>query len=166
MFFVFIMLLLAGTTDIGTLLDDNVGVVYAARTGARTGAVIGPNAGADCAIIGAVHASLLNQPDLTPSQIIIYQSDANGKNTRGHFEAYPEPVTCSGGAIVLPNTATVVSPTTNTWPAASRNNALYFEDSLGVEIDFSYQLRFNLLGAGVFNSSDAAVFPLGPTSSS
>src|SRR5579863_9089228 len=78
MFFLFIMLLVAGVTDIGTLLDDHVDIVYAARQGARTGAVLGPVAGADCAIVNAVYASLQNQPNLTPTQVTIYDADANG----------------------------------------------------------------------------------------
>jgi hypothetical protein len=58
-----------------------------------------------------------------------------------------------------------VSPSVNTWQETTRVNTLYFEQSLGVQIDYSYQFRFNLLGSGQLTGSDSAVFPIGPTSS-
>ena len=152
-FFMALMILLAGVVDIGTLLDDHMDVVYAARQGARTGAVLGrTDPQADCKIIAAIHSALLNQPNLTATRIVIYDSDASGNST-GAQDVYVEPANCS-------------SPSTNTWPPSSRSDTVYFEDSLGVEIDYTYQFQFNWFGVGPFAGSDHAVFPISPSSAS
>ena len=169
MFFVFMMFLLTGVTDIAGLLDVHIAVVYAARQGARTGSVMGPVTGADCAIVGAIHASLISQPSLTATQIIIYQatSTTNGKYTgTQNAEIYPGNSDCRGTLIETQNPVTLVwtpvTPSVNTWPSTTRNNSPFTEDSLGVEIDYSYQFQFNLLGTN-FSASDYAVVPMNPS---
>jgi hypothetical protein len=144
------MILLAGVVDIGTLLDDHMDIVYAARQGARTGSVLGNNAQADCAILAATQSALLNQPNLTVTSIIIYKADPSGNNT-GSADVYAAPFNCS-------------SPSSASWPPASRNNTIYREDSIGVEIDYTYQFQFNWFGAGPLAGSDHAVYPIGPPS--
>ena len=99
MIFVFIMLLLAGVSDVGGLLDIHIAMVYAARQGARTGAVIGPVTAADCAIVGAVHSVVVNQPNLTVNLITIYQAGADGLSN-GNAQYYPGTSDCQGGQIV------------------------------------------------------------------
>jgi hypothetical protein len=165
MCFVFLMFLLAGLVDIAGLLDVHIAIVYAARQGARTGAVAGPISGADCAIIGAIHSSLLSQPNLTLNQIIIYQatSTVNGDYTGAqNAEIYPGTVDCENGQIINTQSGSVQSPTTNTFPATSRSITPFTEDSLGVQLVYSYQFRFNLLGSGSFSASDHAVCPMNP----
>jgi Flp pilus assembly protein TadG len=158
MFFVFIMLLLAGVTDIAGLLDVHIAVVYASRQGARTGSVMGPVTGSDCAMIGAIHSALLNQPNLTPTQIIIYKATGttNGVYTTGlPANIYPGSDDCVGGTL----TAAAIS---STWPETSRNITPFTEDSIGVQITYTYQFQFNLLGT-TFSAADYAVCPMNPS---
>jgi Flp pilus assembly protein TadG len=179
MMFVFIMLLLAGVADIGGLLDIHIAMVYAARQGARTGAVIGKGTGpallanplaADCAIVGAVHSVVANQPNLTVSLITIYQVGATGLVT-GNAQYYPGTSDCQGGQIVNIDPVTLLSSPQSplpgsTWDPSARLNAPYTEDSIGVKVDYTYQFQFNLLGAGPFSTSDYAVYPINPQSGS
>ena len=166
MCFVFMMFLMAGLWDIGNLLDTHIAIVYAARQGARTGAVIGAKSGADCAIVGAVHSALLNQPNLTVTQVIIYQAT---NTTNGVFtgsqpaEIFPGNANCVSGAITangLPVTPTAPSGST-LWTYDLRNVTPFVEDSLGVEIDYTYQFQFNLLGS-TFAASDFADSTMNP----
>jgi Flp pilus assembly protein TadG len=167
-FFVAIMFLLAGMVDIGGLLDDHVNIVYAARQGARTAAVMGQNASADCAIIGAVNAAMANVPNVQVTRIIIYKSDANGapmlnSSNQPIENAYATGVTCtvSGGTGTLNQT-----PSPNNYPATSRNNALFTEDSIGVEVDYNYTFRLPFAPMNLGNSSffayDRAIQPVNP----
>ena len=41
-------------------------------------------------------------------------------------------------------------------------NTPYQEDSVGVEVDYSYAFQFPLLGGGTFLSSDYTVMPINP----
>jgi Flp pilus assembly protein TadG len=163
MIFTFIMLLLAGVTDVGGLLDVHVAGIYAARQGARTGAVIGPVTAADCAIVGAVHSVLANQPNLTVTQITIYQAGPNGLSD-GTASYYVGTADCQNGTIIDDSTGSPTSPLPGStpWDPTTRNVTAYTEDSLGVKIDYTYQFQFNLLGAGAFPTSDYAVYPMNP----
>jgi hypothetical protein len=167
MIFVFIMFLLAGVADIGGLLDIHIAGIYAARQGARTGAVIGPVSAADCAIVGAVHSVLANQPNLTVTQITIYQAGANGLST-GQAQYYIGTADCQNGNIVdsgspscpSPPCATSALPGSN-WDPTTRNVTAYTEDSIGVKVDYTYQFQFNLFGV-TFPTSDYSVYPMNP----
>jgi Flp pilus assembly protein TadG len=149
------MLLLAGVTDIAGLLDAHMNVVYAARQGARTGAVLNNQQWADCAIVGAIQAVLTSQPSLTLTQITIYQADGTGQDIGTH-EIYPGTSNCSA-----PATAPSPGPIVNGWPSTARNNTTFpSEDSIGVKLTYSYQWQFGLVGSGVYAASDSAIFPL------
>jgi hypothetical protein len=176
-FFTFVMMpMVVGVTDISALLDDNVNLVYAARQGARTGAVIGPVAGADCEIVGAIHSTLLNQPDVTLTKITIFQVGHDGSVLGGlltptHEEVYQGSDYCdSTGKFVTPG-----DPTTDTWPAdpaaascvsdptTCRNVTPFFEDTIGIRLDFTYSWRFNVLGFATFSGYDIAEYPMNPS---
>ena len=168
LFVVFLLFLLIGVTDIATLLDDHEVVVYAARQGARTGAVIGPQANADCAIVGAVRSAMGNVNNLTLTQIIIYNANnADGSMYNNEEDVYPGNVDCIGGAIKNPANQ-VVTPSPGTWPplqangSVNRNNTPFNTDSIGVELIYTYQWQFNVFGTPTFTASDAAVFPINP----
>jgi TadE-like protein len=155
MCFVFMMFLMVGLWDIGSLLDTHIAIVYAARQGARTGAVIGVQSTADCAIVAAVHSALLNQPNLTVTQVIIYKAKGT---TNGVFtgqqpaEIFPGTANCVNGAL----NATPTAPTGQLlWSYDQRNVTPFTEDSLAVEIDYTYQFQFNLLGS-TFAATDFA----------
>src|SRR5579884_1069896 len=165
-FFVAIMFLLAGMVDIGGLLDDHVNIVYAARQGARTAAVMGQNASADCAVIGAVNAAMANVPNVQVTRIIIYKSDASGApmldGSNNPIEnAYSTGVTCNASTGQPSQT-----PSPNNYPASSRNNTLFVEDSIGVEVDYNYTFRLPFAPMNLGNSSfiayDRAIQPVNP----
>jgi TadE-like protein len=161
--FAFVMMpLLVGVTDIAFMLDAHLNVVYAARQGARTGAVLGTGTGSvypDCAIVGAVHATLLNQSDVTVTQITIYKADANGQDTTGKHQVYQGADYCKTSS---------GTPTWNSggpagggsWPPSVRSVTAFTEDSIGVAITYQYQFRFNLWQSGTLTLTDSSVYPM------
>jgi TadE-like protein len=158
-FFTFMMLILAGVTDVAFLVDAHVNVVYAARQGARTGSVLGIGSGTfspDCAIVGAVHATLLNQSDVTLQQIIIYKADANGQDTLGQDQVY------QGGDYCTSSTTWALGGPAGggTWPPSQRSITAFSEDSIGVKLVYQYQFRFDFWQGGTLSLTDSAVFPM------
>lgn len=156
--FTILMLLVAGATDISTLLTDHLNIVYAARQGARIGSTLGASASADCGVIGAVQAALAGDANISLTQIIIYESDANGLPVASAEEVYVGSTQCDISTGQPTNL-----PSVNTWPASARNNTAFLENSVGVELDYRYTFQLNLLGGGSFLSSDHAVAPIEPT---
>ena len=167
LFFPLLVFMVVGSTDISTLLDDHLAIVYAARTGARVGSVMGTNQYADCAIIGAVQAALASNRNVTLNQIVIYQATKTGAiATNGSGQplenAYPGSAMCVSTS---PSSGTIsVSPTVANWPAGPcptcRDVTPFTEQSIGVRLDYTYQFEFTPLGGGAFTSSDYAVMPL------
>lgn len=159
-FFVFIMLLAAGVVDIGGLLDDHVSIEYATRQGARTAAVLGNQSSADCAIIGAIDAAVANMPNMTVNQIVIYKAGSDGLPLGTTTETiYPGNTTCtvSGTTYTLSQV-----PSINNYPPANRSNLAYTEDTVGIELDYTYTFQLPLLGAGTFSAADRTVMPVSP----
>lgn len=162
----FMLFLTVGVTDIATLIDAHLNVVLAARTGARTGAVLGqgtPTIDPDCAIVGAVHAALANNPDVQIQQITIYQALPNGASS-GFADIYNGTTTCnsagvwqSGGPTAGPNGLWTGSPTP---PFTARDIDPLTEDSVGVTVQYQFTWRFNLFGTGTLQLADTSVFPL------
>ena len=175
LFFLFLVTLTAGIVDIGGLLNDHISLEYAARQGARTGSVLGNQGSADCAIIGAVNAAVSSMPNLKVTGIKIYQAGSNGKSD-GNEDDYPAGAFCqvtSGVPCIIISAGTCnnnngdcVAPpaTTCSYLPVNRNNSPYTEDSLGVEVDYTYTFRFDfsLLISGSFSASDFAVMPINP----
>ena len=158
LFFTILMLMVAGATNISTLLTDHLNIVYAARQAARIGSTLGASSTADCGIVGAVQAALAGDGNISLSQIIIYQSNANGAPTSvSNEEIYTGATQCN----ITTNTLST-GPTLNNWPASRRNNSAFLEDSVGVELDYRYTFQLNLLGTGSFLASDHAVAPIEP----
>ena len=161
-FFVPVLLMMVvGATDISTLLDNHLNVIYAARAGARVGSVIGKYAPAgalytaDCAVIGAVQAALASSRDVQVSQIAIYKSDTTGvfSNSRPQDD-YRGNAVCNADGSITP------SATKTTWAPSTRDTDPFAEDSLGVAITYSYTYSFNLIGIGTFSTTDYAVMPV------
>ena len=156
LFLTVLLLLVAGGSDIATLLDDHLNIVYAAREGARIGSVMGADNNADCAILGAVQAALAADRNVTLSDILIYSADQNGLPISIQYEEeYTGATTCdeSTGQPTNP-------PVVDNWPASARNATPFLEDSLGVELQYTYRFQFNLLGIGSFSGNDHAVMPV------
>jgi Flp pilus assembly protein TadG len=159
-FFVFIMILVAGVVDVGGLLDDHVSIEYATRQGARTAAVLGTQSSADCAIIGAIGAAVANMPNMAVSQIIIYKAGSDGLPLGTSSETiYPGNTTCtvSGATYTLSQ-----APSINNYPPASRTDIAYTEDTVGIELDYTYTFQLPILGAGTFSAADRTAMPVSP----
>ncbi len=152
--FPLIMLLVLGATDVATLLDDHLDMVYAARSAARIGSILGTAPATDCAIVGAIRAAMSNNRNLQVQRIVIYQSDANGAPIGSNEDVYSGSTVCNSDGTTTP------AATSLGWPPSVRSTVPMFEDSLGVEIDFTYTFQIDLLGVGTFSSSDHAVMPL------
>lgn len=162
------LFMLVGATDIATLLNNHLDVVYAARAGARVGSVIGqfsPTSApytADCAIIGAVQAALSNSRGVQVSKIAIYQSNSSGLPTSSAAEdVYPGNAICNSDGTISP------AASQTGWPPKNRSTTPFQEDSIGVAITFSYTYQFNPLGDqftptgnGTFSATDYSVMPI------
>jgi len=171
LFFPLLMFMVIVATDVSTLLDDHLDIVYAARAGARVGSVIGsysPTTApltADCAIIGAVQAALASSRNVQIQWIAIYKAPADGVYSSSQpQDVYAGNTVCTGG---VPSPA----PSQLTWPpdgsvltpsvASKRNTTPFQEDSIGVAISYTYTFSFDLLGVGsVSPLPDYAVMPI------
>ncbi len=161
-----LMSLVIGSTDISTLLNDHLDVVYAARAGARVGSVIGNYAPtgatytADCAIIGAVQSALTGSRNVQILEIAIYQAGPTGVySTSLPQDLYPGNAVCGADGAPLPG----ASP--SDWAPSVRSSAPFNEDSIGVAITYTYTFAFNPLGGGTTAPvTDTAVMPIEITS--
>lgn len=161
-FIVILANLLAGVVDIGGLLGGHVGMVYAARQGARTAAVLGNLGKADCATVGAIQAAIANLPNVTLNRIIIYKSGANGLPIDATTqESYPGNTQCNAVTGTVTQT-----PSPDGYHPDQRNNQPLLEDSVGVELDYIYSFPLPFLPIGAVSTislSDRAVMPINPT---
>jgi len=168
-FFLFLMLLLAGVINIGGLLTDHLNIEYAARQGARTGAVLANQTNADCAIIGAISAAIAGMPNLTLNQITIYKAGPDGQPAPPPPGLPLQEDVYAGNSVCIlvggsPSITPAPLPGNINWPTANRDNSPFSEDSVGVRLDYTYAFQFPLLLTGTFTSSDSAVMPLNPFS--
>lgn len=157
----FLLFLLVGVTDLAGLLDAHLNLIYAARQGARTGAVLGNKVDADCAIVGAIQSTLAGQPNFTLNQITIFQVDHTTDQPTGLQDVYPGTSQC-----VASTGLPAPGPTTATWlpngtaTPAARNTTEFQEDYIGVTLNYSYTWQFDLFGTGAFQATDTVIFPL------
>ena len=157
-----LMFMVVGATDVSTLLDDHLNVVYAARAGARVGSVIGNYAPggstdftADCAVLGAVQAALSNSPNVQIQQIAIYKAPSDGVYSSSlPQDIYPGNATCASSGQPSPGASQA------TWIPQDRSTTPFTEDSIGVAISYSYSFQFSPLGGTTFASTDYAVMPI------
>lgn len=152
-----LLFMLVGATDVASLLNDHLTIIYATRTGARVGATLGTAPQADCAIVGSLQAALANDHNITLNRIVIFKSDANGNPIAANEDIYPGNATCTVSGV-----SATISPAASslTWPPGSRGTTPFTEDSIGIEVDYSYNFQLNVLGVGSFTSYDRAVMPL------
>ncbi len=149
-----LFLLLAGAVDLGSLLDSHLVIVYATRQAARTGAQEGRNDGADCAILEAVKVATRGLTLVTITKITIYKADANGDPT-GEKQVYTGNPGCS-------DPANPPTPLPASWPPPNRVDTPPNEDSLGVQIDYTYNWQTAFIAAGTFQGTDRTVMRLNP----
>lgn len=164
-FFLILVTMVAASYDTTSLLDNHLNVVYASRQGARTGAVLGQTTVADCAIIKAVQAALTGTQGLTINSIIIYQSQSDGSALTTAEDKYAGNTTCTlptNAGCSQPNNTPTYSPAAlaSSFQPCSRNITPFSQDSIGVEVDYSYTFQFALVGVGTLSASDHAVEPM------
>ena len=158
LFFPILIFMVLGSTDISTLLDDHLNLVYAARTGARVGAVMGASVYADCATVGAIQAALASNHNIQLNQITIFQADPVTGAPTGNKEVYPGNTMCTS---LTPNSGSLTqAPIVNTWISTGRNVTPFTESSIGVQLNYTYTFAFEPLGTGSFTANDSAVMPL------
>ena len=168
MFFLILLYLLAGGTNITFLLNDHLNIVYAARQAARTGAVLGNQGGftgydPDFAIIVAIDAAVASMPNLTMNKITIYLAGADGQPFDPAFvDSYVGTATCVvTGSVpaITPLSAIIIQG----WLPAARANQPFSEASLGVRIDYTYKFQFPIVpGYSSVTTFDYAVMPIDP----
>jgi len=149
-----LFLLFAGALDLGSLLNNQLAIVYATRQAARVGAEEDTNPGADCAVLGSVFAATENLNLVTVTQIIIYKADASG-NPTANKQVYTGNPGC-------PNSASPPSPSVANWDPSTRIDAPPNEDSLGVEIDYSYSWQTAFIATGSYQGTDRTIMKLNP----
>lgn len=153
-----ILLLVAAATDEASLLNDHLSIVYATRQGARTASVLGTQATSDCAAVGAIHAALTTEAGISITRIVIYKAGADGRPVSSTLEdIYQGNSQCTSS-----NGVATISPSAiqTGWLPANRSTTPFYEDSVGIELDFSYTFQFQLLGSGTVQGTDYAVMPL------
>ena len=159
-FLMFLLFLVQGVVNVGGLLDDHLSIVYATRQGARTAAVLGQQANADCAVVGAVNAAMAGLANVKVTKITVYQANASGQMA-GPADIYS--TTASGPPIICTGTTvTPAPPTQSNYAPTSRNNLPFTEDSIGVRVDYVYTFQFPFFSGGTFAASDYTVMPVNP----
>ncbi|HEX2347955.1 MAG TPA: TadE/TadG family type IV pilus assembly protein [Ktedonobacterales bacterium] len=168
--FPLLLLLIVGATDVSTLLNDHLDVVYAARAGARVGSVIGNYAPAgapytaDCAVIGAVQSALSSSRGVNVSQIAIYDASSvpDGSYSAALAQdVYPGNTVCNANGTTTPGaTSATWAPTGDNTGKTGRNNTPFAEDSIGVAITYTYTYSFNLFNLTSPVVTDWAVMPI------
>ncbi len=153
----FTFLLLAGALDLGSLMDSHLAIVYATRQAARTGAEEDKNANADCAVLGAVYAATQNLALVTITKITIYKADANGNPAAGNTNKQ-----VYNGNPGCPNPASPPAAATPNWPPSSRQATPPNEDSIGVQIDYTYSWQTAFIATGTYQGTDRTVMKLNP----
>jgi Flp pilus assembly protein TadG len=149
----------AGAVDLSNLLDSHLGIVYATRQAARVGAEEDQNPVADCAVLGSIYAATQNLSLVTVTRIVIFQIDSTGTIT-GNKDVYAG----NPGCPTPPNPPITANP--NTWnPAVTpsvRNDSPPTEDSIGIEIDYTYSWQTGFIATGNFTGTDQTIMKLNP----
>lgn len=151
-----ILLLLGGLVDLGTLLDDHLSVVTASRHAALAAATAGTNAKADCVALATVALATRDLRGVSVTRIVIYQSGSDGLPSASYEDVYLGNPGCTNSA-----SPPVAAPAN--WLPATRINAYGSANSLGVEIDYTYDWQMLLIAIGSLNVVDHAVMPITPS---
>jgi hypothetical protein len=149
------MVLLSAMLEFGFAFSDRLTLGNATREGARIGSALvtgqstscsGDPAGVDKTIVASVQHILKSggsDVDLAHvTSIKIFKATASGGQTSGKVNTWV--YTPGAGPDADPGTAVETldfSPTTTGWNACSRVNSAGSPDSIGVSIDYSYQLK-------------------------
>jgi Flp pilus assembly protein TadG len=181
------LLLLTGMLEFGLAFSDRLTMGNATREGARIGGALatgnsapcsGDPAGVDKTIIASLQNILKSggsDVDLSRiNSIRIFKATTSGAQVGGNVNVWT--YTPGAGPDADPGTGTEIldfSPSSTGWPACTRSNGAASPDSIGVSIDYQYQLKTPLAGViGLLGGSqgstlhivDTTVMALNPTS--
>jgi hypothetical protein len=123
-----LMLTLIGLMETGIAFQDYLTVAYVTREGARVGAFLGDDIGADCAIVQSVAGGLNAGQFGRLNRLEVFRADASGNQVTGDTNTYTYN---SGDPLDCDNWTGVV-----TWPETDRQVVVGTEalDILGVRI--------------------------------
>lgn len=181
------MFLLLGMMEFGFAFSDRLTLGNATREGARVGASLvtgstttctGDPNGVDTSIVASMQFILKSggsDVDLSHiNNIKIFKSTSTGTQVSGSVNTWTYTPGAGPDADSGPGVERLdFSPSSTGWPACNRDNGSNNPDSIGVSIDYQYQLRTplsavaSLLGfsqASSINIVDVTVMSLNPTS--
>ena len=181
------MFLLLGMMEFGFAFSDRLTLGNATREGARVGASLvtgstttctGDPSGVDISIVASMQFILKSggsDVDLSHiNNIKIYKATSTGTQVSGSVNTWTYTPGAGPDADSGPGVERLdFSPSSTGWPACNRDNGSSNPDSIGVSIDYQYQLRTplsavsSLLGfsqASSINIVDVTVMSLNPTS--
>ena len=160
-----ILLALAiGLAEIGFLVIDYVTVTNAARSGARTGATLGPDDTNDATLLAVVEEDLCNLEFGEVEVVRVFLPNADGSMSAAQNNYTPS------GALDCNATAHVFTCSTAeggcNWPAANRNNEPPSNfDTIGVRIEFRHNYVTNFLPFPDVTFVETAVMQIEPDTS-
>ena len=181
------MFLLLGMMEFGFAFSDRLTLGNASREGARVGASLvtgsttscsGDPNGVDTEIVASLQYILKSggsDVDLSHIHTIkIFKASSTGTQIGGYVDTWTYTPGAGPDADTGPGVERLdFSPSSSGWPACSRSNASSNPDSMGVSIDYEYQLKTplaavaSLLGfsqASSIDIVDTTVMSLNPTS--
>ena len=149
------LLLLTGMLEFGLAFSDRLTMGNATREGARIGGALATGSGSPCSgdpagVDKTIIASLQNilksggsDVDLSHiNNIKIFKATASGTQVGSYVNVWS--YTPGAGPDADPGPGTEIldfSPSSTGWPACSRDNGSASPDSIGVSIDYQYQLK-------------------------
>jgi hypothetical protein len=123
-----LMLTLIGIMETGIAFQDYLTVSYVAREGARIGAFLGDDIGADCAVVQSVALGLTGRQLSRLNRLEVFRADASGNQVTGDTNTYTyntgDPQDCDNWTSVV------------TWPETDRQVVVGTDplDILGVRV--------------------------------
>ncbi len=152
-----LMVLMLALLDLGVLLMDHLAVTTASRQAALAAASAATRSQADCNALAAIALATAHHSGLTVNRIVIYEAAPNGwelggAGTTGYADVYTGNPGCTAN--------TTPAPTIANWLPATRHACFYTENSLGVEIDYTYTWQTTVFALPALQITDHAVVPL------
>ncbi len=139
-----LLILAIGLAEIGFLVIDYITVTNAARSGARTGAALNTDVGADDAILDVVEEDLCNLAYGDATVVRIFKANADGSMSSSQNNYTPSgALNCDAPGHSF--TCSALEGGCN-WPSTSRNNVPPANfDQLGVTVEFDHEYVTNFL---------------------
>jgi hypothetical protein len=148
-----ILVLALGILEFGMLFKDHMGVHYASREGARTGAAASRLPNADCSILRAVATTMQTMEYDMLQRVRIFRADTTGEECLMSGGSCPENVyirNAGGGTLQCNGQTTdwILMPPVGSsqyWPPDGNPGRVNIEptDALAVEVQYLHRFFFN-----------------------